>query len=141
MRWIIPALFLISTPANAVPVVPQFTQGALNSHSETTTKVNETITSVDINTGWQYSVTGTNIQHSGSSISPSSVDIPRTVSGVSTTWTGLEHNARPNWTIVTPGAAFQFNEVYTSPGVSNVTTIQRETESTTTVDTTSIFQQ
>ena len=38
----------------AVPVVPNFTQGSMTSHTETTSKVTETINSMDYNTGYQY---------------------------------------------------------------------------------------
>ena len=47
--------------AQAVPVVPNFTQGSLTSRTETTQKITETINSVDFNTGYQYSVTGSGI--------------------------------------------------------------------------------
>ena len=52
--------------AIAVPVVPNFTQGSMTSHTETTSKVTETINSMDYNTGYQYSVTGSGISASGS---------------------------------------------------------------------------
>ena len=45
--------------AGAVPVVPNFTQGSMTSHTETTSKQTETINSIDYATGWQYSVSGT----------------------------------------------------------------------------------
>ena len=58
--------------ARAVPVVPNITQGSMTSHTETTSTVTETINSMDYNTGYQYVVTGTNIEASGTSISPGS---------------------------------------------------------------------
>ena len=54
---------VIPATALAVPVVPNFTQGSMTSHTETTSKVTETINSIDYNTGWQYSVTGTNVNN------------------------------------------------------------------------------
>ena len=45
-------------PVIAVPVVPNFTQGSMSSHTETSTTVTETINSMDYSTGYQYSVTG-----------------------------------------------------------------------------------
>ncbi len=47
--------------ALAVPVVPNFTQGSMTSTTETTSTVTETINSIDYNTGYTYTVTGTNI--------------------------------------------------------------------------------
>ena len=43
-------------PVGAVPVVPNFSQGSMTSHTETTTKVVETINSMDYNTGYQYTL-------------------------------------------------------------------------------------
>tara|TARA_A100001201_G_scaffold106304_1_gene90929 strand:+ start:18 stop:461 length:444 start_codon:yes stop_codon:yes gene_type:complete len=124
--------------ANAVPVVPNFTQGSMTSHTETTSKVTETINSMDYNTGYQYSVTGSGINASGS-LSPGTGTNNVTIDGVTSSWTGI--NNRPNFTQTTPGAAFQFTETYSGPGLSNHTIIQRVTEVTSVTDTTSIFQQ
>ena len=52
---------LIPAAALAVPVVPNFSQGSMTSHTETTSKVTETINSIDYATGWQYSVSGSNV--------------------------------------------------------------------------------
>ena len=60
----------IPATALAVPVVPNFTQGSMTSHTETTSKVTETINSIDYNTGWQYSVTGTNVYNNGENLNP-----------------------------------------------------------------------
>ena len=48
-------------PAYSVPVVPNFTQGSMTSHTETTSTVTETINSMDYNTGYQYFVTGSGV--------------------------------------------------------------------------------
>ena len=45
----------------------------MTSHTETTSKVTETINSIDYNTGWQYSVTGTNVNNGGEALNPSNV--------------------------------------------------------------------
>tara|TARA_R100000008_G_scaffold57665_1_gene35670 strand:- start:800 stop:1225 length:426 start_codon:yes stop_codon:yes gene_type:complete len=135
-------LLLFSSPVRAVPVVPQFTQGTLNSHTETSTTITETINSIDIDTGWTYSVTGTNMKHSGASASPNSIEAPsQTTNGITYTWVGLDHSNKPNWQIHTDGSAFQFTETYSAPGVSQQTIIQRTTEQVSVTDTTSIFQQ
>ena len=42
---------VIPAAALAVPVVPNFTQGSMTSHTETTSKMTETINSIDYNTG------------------------------------------------------------------------------------------
>ena len=124
--------------AQAVPVVPNFTQGSMTSHTETTQKITETINSMDYNTGYQYSVTGSGISASGN-LSPGTGSNNVTIDGVTSSWTGI--NNRPNFTQTTPGAAFQFTETYRGPGLSNQTIIQRTTEVTSITDTTSIFSQ
>ena len=49
--------------ARAVPVVPNFQQGSMTSHTETESTVTETINSIDYRTGWEYSVTGVGIEN------------------------------------------------------------------------------
>ena len=49
------------TAVNAVPVVPNFQQGSMTSHTETESTVTETINSVDMRTGWEYTVSGVGI--------------------------------------------------------------------------------
>ena len=142
MRTFLYFLLLCSPAVQAVPVVPQFTQGSVTSHTETSTKITETINSIDINTGWQYSVTGTNMKHSGSSVSPTTIAAPsQTTDGITYTWVGLDHSNKPNWELEIPGSAFQFTETYAAPGVASQTIIQRTTDQTSITDTTSIFQQ
>jgi len=130
--------FLLGSPAMAVPVVPNFTQGSMTSHTETTQKITETINSMDYNTGYQYSVTGSGISASGA-LQPGTGANNVTIDGVTSSWTGL--TSRPNFTQTTPGAAFQFTETYQGPGLSNQTIIQRTTEIKSVTDTTSIFTQ
>ena len=126
--------------ANAVPVVPNFTQGSMTSTTETTSTVTETINSMSYDTGYQYVITGTNIQHDGNTISaPSTTGNSNTLNGVTSTWTGLDLNNKPNFTITNPGGAFQFTESYSGPGLSNHTIIQRETTIQSVTNTTSVF--
>ena len=61
------AVSVIPATALAVPVVPNFSQGSMTSHTETSSKVTETINSIDYATGWQYSVSGTNVTNGGQS--------------------------------------------------------------------------
>ena len=145
-RSILTVLLLISGTgaARAVPVVPNFTQGSMTSHTETTSTVTETINSMDYNTGWQYAVTGTNVESDGT-LSPTgagSINATQvTLDGVTSTWNGLNLTDRPDFSIVTPGAAFQFTESYQGPGLSNHTVIQRSTTINSVTDTTSTFTQ
>ena len=131
---------LIPQSVGAVPVVPNFTQGSMTSNTETTSTVTETINSINYDTGYQYVITGTNIEHDGSSISPpSTTGNSNTLNGVTSTWTDLDLNNKPNFTITTPGAAFQFTESFSGPGLTNHTIIQRTTEIQSVTNTTSVF--
>ena len=129
----------LTAPAWSVPVVPNFTQGSMTSHTETTQKITETINSMDYNTGYQYSSTGSGVEPVGGTISPTTGSTIVTINGVNSSWTGVTET--PTFKQTTPGAAFQFSETYSGPGLSNHTIIQRETEVTSVTDTTSIFQQ
>ena len=126
--------------ATAVPVVPNFTQGSMTSNTETTSTVTETINSMNYNTGYEYVITGTNIEHDGTTISaPSSTGNSNTLNGVTSTWTNLDLNNKPNFSITTPGADFQFVESYSGPGLSNHTIINRTTTIQSVTNTTSTF--
>jgi hypothetical protein len=141
IRWsVLSAVVASVIPATAlaVPVVPNFQQGSMTSHTETTSKVTETINSMDYSTGYQYSVTGSGVSASGS-LSPGTGTNNVTIEGVTSSWTGA--TSTPNFTQTTPGAAFQFTETYKGPGLQNHTVIQRVTEVTSVTDTTSIFSQ
>ena len=133
-------LFSIIPSAYAVPVVPNFTQGSMTSNTETTSTVSETINSMQYATGYQYVITGTNIQNDGTTISaPTTTGNSNTLNGVTSTWTGLDLDNKPNFTLVTPGDAFQFTESYSGPGLSNHTIIQRTTTIQSVTNTTSTF--
>ena len=137
----------LAQPGYSVPVVPNFTQGSMTSHTETTSKVTETINSIDYSTGWQYSVTGSNVSNNGEALLPPTTTNNVTVNPlggtegqVTSTATGLDFS-NSNFTITDPGAAFQFTTTYQGPGVTNQTVIQRVTEVQSVTDTTSIFTQ
>ena len=142
MRKLLLLFFIYALPANA-NIVPNFVQGSMSSTTTTQTSISEQVTSKDYSTGYEYTVTGTGIQHDGGSMSPDATSITGTVGGHSYTWTGADMTTKPNWTLTNPtsGNAFQFTETYSGPGLQNVTTINRtiETESVTT--TTSVFTQ
>ena len=126
--------------AIAVPVVPNFTQGAMTSTTETTSTVTETINSMNYDTGYQYVITGTNVQMDGTSISPTAnVTTENTIEGVTSTWTGLDLSTKPNFTITSPTGAFQFTESYSGPGLKTQTIIQRTTQIQSVTNTTSQF--
>lgn len=122
-------LLLLSSPAVAVPVVPNFSQGVVSSHTESKTIVKESIVSESYRTGFEYTVSGTGVQPSSGVVSPSA--------GA----TALNLSSRTSWVQTTPGAAFQFAETYQGPGLIEKVTIDRETITETVIDSTSTFSQ
>ncbi len=141
MKRLLPLLLLISSPAYSVPVVPNFTQGTMQSTTRTTSVVTESIVSHDYNTGHQYSINGSNLTISGSTISPDSSNVTGTINGQSQSWTGLDLSTKPNVTITNTSQPFQYVETYRGPGLSNMTTINRTTNIESITETTSVFAQ
>ena len=101
----------------------------------------ESIVSKDYNSGYTYSVSGTGVEilNNGSMI-PDAVKKTGTTDGVSYSWTGLDLSTKPTWKQTENGAAFQLTESYSGPGLSNVTTINRQITVESTQVTQSIFQ-
>jgi len=122
-------LLLVASPAAAVPVVPNFSQGVVSSHTETKTIVKESIRSESYRTGFEYTVSGTGVEPSNGTVSPSA--------GAKS----LNLSSRSTWVQTTPGAAFQFAETYSGPGLIEKVMIDRETVIESVTDSTSTFSQ
>ena len=143
----------LGTAANAVPVVPNFTQGSMQTQTSTQQQVVEIINSVDYRTGWEYTVTGVGISNDGQPLNPgtnaSAVSIsPATATtGASadvqgqmmSSFDSLDLDEMGSFTITTPGEAFQFTQSYSGPGMTNQTIIMRETVIKSLQSTTSVF--
>tara|TARA_B100000287_G_scaffold147309_1_gene139025 strand:- start:281 stop:775 length:495 start_codon:yes stop_codon:yes gene_type:complete len=141
-----------TAPVLAVPVVPNFQQGSMTSHTETESTVTETINSIDYRTGWEYSVTGVGVSNNGEALNPpvntTTVTVGQGTNGengitgsVTSSYDALNFNSQSNFTQTTPGAAFQFTQTYQGPGMTNQTIIQRVTSIESVTDTTSVFTQ
>jgi hypothetical protein len=155
MKRLITILVLLGSTgaARAVPVVPNFQQGSMTSHTETESTVTETINSIDYRTGWEYSVTGVGVDNNGEPLNPNvnttTVQVAPTVgageeataAAVTSSFDALDFSATNNFTIHEPGAAFQFTQTYSGPGMTNQTIIQRVTSIQSVTDTTSTFTQ
>ena len=160
MKRYIPLVILFSsigTVANAVPVVPNFTQGSMQTSTNTTSTVTETINSIDYRTGWEYTVTGVAVENAGEPLNPTVktelVEItPSAISGqnlegdaatatgrLTTSFDSLDLSNQGAFTISNPGESFQFSQSYSGPGMTNQTVIQRVTEIESVTNTTSIF--
>ena len=140
MKKLVTLLFLTSLPAQAVPVVPNFSSGTRSAVTRTTSVVTETISSHDYNTGHTYTLNGSGVTINGS-ISPDPTTVNQTINGTSYQWTGADLTTKPSVTLTTQGAPFQYVESYTAPGLSNITNIIRTTNIESTTETTSVFSQ
>ena len=107
---------------------------------------------MDYRTGWEYSVTGVGISNNGEALNPSvntstvtinpSADGTGEVTGaVTSSFDSLDLSQQGQFTITTPGDAFQFTQSYSGPGLTNQTIIQRLTEVESITSTTSTFTQ
>ena len=132
----------VAAPIKSVPVIPNFQQGVLNSTTTTKTKVTEVINSYEYRTGYELSVSGTNIAPVGGDIAPRALTTTtNTLNGISSRWVGLDAASRPTWNIVNEGASFQFVETLQGPGLVNHTLINRDTDIESITETTSTFTQ
>ena len=122
-------LLLLPSPAVAVPVVPNFSQGLVSSTTQSKTVVRESIVSESYRTGFEYSVSGTGVEPTSGVVSPSAGT------------TSLNLSSRSTWKQTVPGAAFQFAETCSGPGLIERVNIERETLIETVVDSTSTFSQ
>jgi len=121
MKHITPALLVatgvICTPVMANTVVPNFTRGTITAETTSTTKIVETIRQIEHTTGTSYTVTGTNINFTGTPAPGNS------------------------YTLTTPGAPFQFSETTLGPGIAKETWIDRTTETESKTNSISVFTQ
>ena len=122
-------LLLLPSPAVAVPVVPNFSQGIVSSHTESKTVVKESIVSESYRSGFEYTVNGTGVEPTSGIVSPP-------VSG-----NKINLSSRSSWKQSVPGAAFQFVETLNTPGLIEKVIIDRETITETVIDSTSTFSQ
>tara|TARA_B100002019_G_scaffold166719_1_gene144149 strand:- start:247 stop:633 length:387 start_codon:yes stop_codon:yes gene_type:complete len=122
-------LLLLPLPVAAVPVVPNFSQGLVTSRTESKTIVKENIRSESYRTGFEYSVSGTGVEPSSGVVSPSAGT------------RSLNFSSRSAWKQTVPGAAFQFAETYSGPGLIEKVAIDRETMIESVTDSTSTFSQ
>ena len=122
-------LLLVPSSAMAVPVIPNFSQGVVSSHTESKTIVKESIVSESYRSGFEYTVNGTGVEPTSGIVSPP-------ISG-----NKINLSSRSTWKQSVPGAAFQFVETLNTPGLIEKVIIDRETITETVIDSTSTFSQ
>jgi hypothetical protein len=136
-------VLLLPSSALAAPIVPQFTQGQLNSRTESTTIIQESITSHNYRTGYSYSAAGHNVETVGDiPISPdATVSNNQTVGGVNFSWTSPNLETKPQWQVINPGASWSLTESFMAPGLDAVTTVTRTIQTESVTESQSVFSQ
>ena len=139
--WLL--ILLLPGSAMAAPIVPQFTQGQLNSRVESSTVIQESITSYNYRTGYSYSAAGHNVETVGDvPISPdATVTKNQTVGGVNFSWTSPHLETKPQWQVVDPGESWSITESFMAPGLDAVTQVQRTITTESVTESTSVFSQ
>ena len=139
--WLL-VLLVLPVRTLAVPIVPQFRTGSSQTSSTSESIINETITSHQYRTGYSYSASGQNIKSETGYIHPTATTTnEQTVGGVNFNWTSPNLEAIPRWGIVNNGADFSQQETLITPGLDTTTTITRQINTSTTVETTTTFGQ
>ena len=139
--WLL-VLLVLPVRTLAVPVVPQFRTGSSTTSSTSESIINETITSHQYRTGYSYAASGHNIKSETGYINPTPTTTnEQTIGGVNFSWTSPNLEAIPRWSINTDGAAFSLQETLITPGLDTTTTITRQINTSTTVETTTTFGQ
>ena len=110
-------VLLLSGPAHAASVIPNFTSGVVNSETTSRTEVTEIVNVVEYSNATSYTVSGTNI------------NIPDTPA-MGANYTQIDH-----------GAPFQFSETVMTPGISSVTDMSRTTVTDSFTTSISVFTQ
>jgi hypothetical protein len=142
IAWGVFSVVALAAPeAKSVPVVPNFSQGTLSSSTTTKTKVTEVINSYEYRTGYEYSVSGTNIKTDAAIAPMGLTTTSNTIQGITSKWTSIDAATKPTWTIVNQGEAMQFVETLQGPGLVQHTIIDRTTDIESVTDTTSTFTQ
>jgi hypothetical protein len=142
VKRLLPLLLLLPAPALSIPVVPNFQQGVLQQHVETSSVVQESIKSFSFNSGYELTTGGTNVAPSTGNVAPTGyTNINNVVEGVTQTFTSPDLSDKPVYNIVNPGQSFTYFETLQGPGLVNFTQIDRTTTIESISDSTSTFSQ
>ena len=117
MKHLLLTLALMSSPAFAQSVTPNFTQGSMTSTTTTSTTIDETVAIERF--GGDYSYT------TGYNVTPS----------------GAIHDASTTWSITTSGAEFQLEQTTRSAGIIETEDITRTIDIESVTNSLSVFSQ
>ena len=143
MKWWL-CLLVVFIP-NAFAETPRFGANQIQSNSRSVSKIDEVIITENYNSGYAYSVTGSNIKiKDGTIISPEATYTTSQNTGngaVNFQWVTPELTSKPQWSIVTEGSDFSLVENFLAPGLDAVSVINRSQTIETQTTSLSIFSQ
>ena len=132
--------------ARAVPVVPNFTSGTINTDTTTKTTVVESIRTQEYSNGYTYSVSGVNVEatNSGTPVPTVPLVVGHGTTGVATP-TCMPNNGNlchgTSYSVINQGQPFQLTETYMGPGIFRETQIDRTTTQEAVTKSMSVFTQ
>jgi hypothetical protein len=141
MKWWL-CLLVVFSP-NAFANTPRFGANQIQSNSRSVSKIDEVIITENYNSGYAYSVTGSNIK-TDSYISPEATYTTSQNTGnagaVNFEWITPQLTSKPQWQVVNEGEAFSLTENFMAPGLDAVSIINRTQTIETTQTSTTLFQ-
>ncbi len=141
MKWWL-CLLVVFIP-NAFAETPRFGANQIQSNSRSISKIDEVIITENYNSGYAYSVTGSNIK-TDSYISPEATYTTSQNTGnagaVNFEWITPQLTSKPQWQVVNEGEAFSLTENFMAPGLDAISIINRTQTIETTQTSTTLFQ-
>ena len=141
MKWWL-CLLVVFSP-NAFANTPRFGANQIQSNSRSVSKIDEVIITENYNSGYAYSVTGSNIK-TDSYISPEATYTTSQNTGnagsVNFEWITPQLTSKPQWQVVNEGEAFSLTENFMAPGLDAISIINRTQTIETTQTSTTLFQ-
>ena len=108
VAWGILSVVALAAPeAKSVPVVPNFSQESFQAPQPPRPKSQRSSTQ-EYRTGYEYSVSGTNIKTDAAIAPMGLTTTSNTIQGITSKWTSIDAATKPTWTIVNEGEAMQF---------------------------------
>tara|TARA_S200000501_G_scaffold16899_1_gene15156 strand:+ start:567 stop:995 length:429 start_codon:yes stop_codon:yes gene_type:complete len=142
MKWLL-LLFIAFYSSDAKATTPRFAANQIQSNSKSISRIDEVIITENYNSGYAYSVTGSNIK-TDSYISPEATYTTSQNTGnagaVNFEWITPQLTSKPQWQVVNEGEAFSLTENFMAPGLDAVSIINRTQTIETTQTSTTLFQ-
>jgi len=145
IKKILFCLLIVFQSSNAFANTPRFGANQIQSNSKSVSRIDEVIITENYNSGYAYSVTGSNIKiKDGTVISPEATYTTSQNTGnagaVNFEWITPDLTSKPQWEISREGEAFSLTENFMAPGLDAISIINRTQTIETTQTSTTLFQ-